>query len=135
VTDETRPVSDEIVRMHKDGMSEGMIVKQLGLTRHAVRTAIVFEEGRQAGIREAAAKQRSVEIHPSTGRYALGGPVSPAAPPETSRFNEELLKELMTCLREGRHVPEKVLRDKFHVSHNAMYALRAVAADRIQCGR
>jgi hypothetical protein len=130
----------EIIRLHESGMIEGEIVRRLGLTRHAVRTAIVFEEGRKAGLEQAREEYEAAarEQHYQPGdnlrwQQEHGGTLVPSQH-GGSRFDEELLAELVSHIRAGR-VPEKELRAKFGVSHNAMYMYRAVAADRIQCGR
>lgn len=124
-------LNEEIVKLHREGLTEGAIVKQLGVTRHEARTAIVFEEGRQAGLAEASLN-RSKEIHPATGIYD----VPPAAPhlDGKSLFDEPLIAAIVRCIRDGKPVPEKSLRDQYGVSHNAMYKYRAIAADRVQWG-
>lgn len=119
-------LNEEIVKLHQEGLTEGEIVKRLGVTRHVARTAIVFEEGRQAGLAEA---QAAVP-------YLNGDVFHPAQPHLNgeSPFNEPLIAAIVRCIRDGKPVPEKVLRVQYGVSHNSMYKYRAIAADRVQWG-
>lgn len=162
--------NEEILALHQKGASEGAIVKQLGVTRHAVRAAITeglqrrvteleaklaeasegradtrheyFEQGRAAGRAEledqlaASGKARAeleakAEERPT--RTLRGHQLFPV--PDKSPFNEDLLAEMTACILAGKGIPEKTLRARYGVSHNAMYKYRAVAADRVQWGR
>lgn len=122
---------DQIIALLRKDVSQGEIVKQLGLTRHAVRSVAEWFDGYQTGRKKGIAEAASRAIHPSTGVYS-GGKVPSAA---DSQFNEALLADLVSYLGENKAVPEKVLRDKHGVSGTMLYKYRAIAADRVQCGR
>lgn len=143
------PEQGEIVRLSREGIPESLIVKQLGLKRYIVRNALVFEAGRQTGLLEAASSQRenagpgyetlmaeNTQLRAEIAQLRADQAESKqehqgALVPRGDGPNEELISALVECLRSGKHVPEKALRDKYRVSHNAMYKYRAVAADRL----
>lgn len=102
-----------IIDLYRQGVPEAMIVKQLGIKRHLVRTAIVFEQGYRAGLAEADSAASSLPGSAFTAEI------------------EDLVREIMRHMQAGSRVPEKELREKFHVSHTALYKYRAVAADRL----
>lgn len=126
-----------VVELHGKGVSEGEIVKTLGLTRHVVRTAIVYEQGRLAGREEmikAAAEAVPAEVVAAaeTGARDVAQAATGKSPWET--HIEALIREIQQHIEAGEHVPEAELRKKFSVSSTALYKYRAVAADRAHRG-
>lgn len=111
------------------GVPESEVIKRLGLKRYEVRMAAIFEQGRRLGFTEAvAAANRANVVLPARLDVTGAG----AAVSMWGSHIEALIGEIMQYLRDGKHVPERELREKFGVSGTALYKYRAVAADRMQ---
>ena len=113
-----------IISLHEAGVPEAEIIRRLCLKRYVVRNSIVFEQGRRAGVAEA----KSVRAEVETAQLMVE--------PEKSAFGEDekLIAEIARYLTATGKVPEKILREKYHVNGTVLYKYRAVAADRLQWG-